>query len=105
MMAGRLRHRVDIESVTESQTASGQVTRSWSLFEPVWANIGRVSGNEYVQGETQIAEATHKIECRYLAGVTPKMRVNFNGRIFNILSVANVDERGIRLEMITKEAV
>ena len=36
---GRMNERIVIESVSESRSASGAVTESWSTFATVWATI------------------------------------------------------------------
>jgi SPP1 family predicted phage head-tail adaptor len=49
------------------------------------------------------SEISHKIRIRYLASVTPKLRIKFGTRYFDIVSVINPDERNEYLEMMCRE--
>ena len=40
---------------------------------------------------------------RFLAGITPAMRVACDGRVFDILHVANLEERGRETHLLVKE--
>ena len=42
---------------------------------------------------------------RYLSGIVPKMRVKVGSRIFDILSIINVDERNRELQLMCRESV
>lgn len=93
MRAGRLRHRVTIESRSSSLDAAGQQLRSWSTFGTVYAGIRPLSGREGVLAEAVQSAVTHEVTIRYLSGVNATMRVNFGGRYFAIHAVRNTDER------------
>jgi head-tail adaptor len=38
-------------------------------------------------------------------GINAKMRINFGARIFNIISILNVEERNEMLEILVEESV
>ena len=42
---------------------------------------------------------------RYLSGITTDMRVNFNGRIFEIEAALNINERNKELHLMCSEVV
>jgi len=44
-----------------------------------------------------------RVHIRYLPGITPKDRVNYQGRLFDILAVNNRDEANFEMELICKE--
>jgi SPP1 family predicted phage head-tail adaptor len=102
---GKLRHRITIEQVTETQDIDGSVIETWTTFATAQASIEPVSGREYFAAQSTQAEVTHRIRLRYLSGVTPKMRVNYNSRIFDILSVININERNRELQLMCRESV
>ena len=58
----------------------------WKDIATTWANINPISGKEYYSAETINSDLTHKIRLRYRKGITPDMRVLYNGRIFYIVS-------------------
>ncbi len=105
MNIGAMRHRVTIQQVSESRDAHGGVVESWSTFAVVWANIAPISGREYLAVKQTQAEVTHRIRMRYLYGITPKMRILYGDRIFDINSISNLQERGHEMEIMATEAV
>ena len=54
MRAGKLRTRVTIESVTETQDAMGHPVKSWSTFCTRWARVRRVPTSKRM--EVYVAE-------------------------------------------------
>lgn len=105
MKIGKLRHRVTIEQVTEAQDTDGSVIETWSAFAIGQASIEPISGREYFAAQSTQADVTHRVSLRYLPGITPKMRVTFGSRVFDILSVINVDERNRELQLMCRENV
>lgn len=107
MEAGKLRHRLRIEQDSgTTQDASGQTTSNWTEYQTVWAAIEPVSGLERWRAQQMQAETTHLIQIRYLDNVTTKMRGVFqNTRELEFLSVLNVGERNIELNIQAKERV
>ena len=103
MRAGRMRQRITIQQTTESRTSSGAVTDSWGTYATVWADVIPVSGKEKFAAQEHHSEVTHRFRIRYNSGVTTKMRISYDSRIFNIRSVINLDERNRTTEMIAVE--
>ena len=88
MLAQRLRHRVTIEKVTETRDADGGVVTAWAaLHSAVPAEIVPVSGREFVAAQAAQAGITARMTIRYMAGITPKMRVVHGADIYNIEAV------------------
>jgi SPP1 family predicted phage head-tail adaptor len=102
---GKLRHRIVIEQVAETQDPDGSVIETWSSFANAQASIEPISGREYFAAQTTQTDMTHRINLRYIAGVKPKMRVKFGSRIFDILSVINVGERNRELQLMCRESI
>lgn len=106
MKAGELRHRVRVEKATESRDSTyGNVTIAWTTFAVVWASVEPLTGKETLTNDQVGADITHRVRMRYLAGITPKMRIVFRERALNIVSIANLLERNIEMEIMCGEAV
>ena len=105
MRAGRLRHKVSIQSATEARDAHGGVTRSWSESASVWASIEPLSGRELSEARQIAAETTHRIRLRYLSSLAPDQRIVHDSRTFEIVSIANVEERNREMVVLAKERV
>jgi len=98
-----LRHHIVIETPTEASDSYGGFTTTWAEYTNAWVSMkpyknweNRVS----MQNETR---TLHKISMRYFAGITPKMRVKFGSRYFNIVSIINREEANITLDIIGEE--
>jgi SPP1 family predicted phage head-tail adaptor len=91
--AGRLNKRVEIQEAAETTDANGATSRTWSTWRRCWAAIETPSGRETLQSGSPTALLSHLVTIRYVAGVTPKMRIKYGPRIFGIGSVVNVNER------------
>ncbi|SCY25308.1 phage head closure protein [Alkaliphilus peptidifermentans] len=105
MKIGKLRHRITIQEYQATRDSFGAEVKEWVDIKTVWASIEPLSGREYFSAKQINAEVTTKIRTRYLKGIHPKMRVLFNDRIFEILSVINVEEKKRELELMCKEEV
>ncbi len=104
MQAGKLRHRVMIEVPVETQGPDGSVIRTWEPFATVWASIEPLAGKEYFAAEREQSDISHRIRMRFIGGITPRMRVSFESRIFEIESALNVSERNRELILMCRES-
>lgn len=89
-----LRHRVRIESPVRASDGVGGAILTWSLFREVWAAIWPRSADEGFAGNRIAGKASHDIWIRKLDGVKPEMRIVSDTRVFNILGVIDVEDRG-----------
>ena len=101
--AGEYRNYVTIQTVTTTQGSDGSSTESWATYISLWAKIKPLTGREYYSAQQTQAELTHNIFCRYTSGIVPNMRVLWGTRIFDIMEVVNVNERGEEIIMRCKE--
>jgi SPP1 family predicted phage head-tail adaptor len=92
-----------LQTPTETSDGLGGVSTAWGTFNTVYASIWPLKGAEYIAAMQTTSEISHKIRIRYLANVTPKLRIKFGTRYFDIQSVINPDERNIYLEMMCRE--
>jgi SPP1 family predicted phage head-tail adaptor len=86
MRSGSLRHRIVIERRGSGQTASGQQVHTWTTFWPCAAEVTPIAGREFFAAKQINSEITHSIRIRYKSGIDARMRVNFKGRIFELMS-------------------
>ena len=106
--SSRLRHRLTLQQESLTPDGAGGYARSWSDVADVWAEIIPLAGNAAYGRETTVAgqlqsEISHRVLLRYRAGVTAGMRLLFDSRMFNIVSVANRDEQSEVLELLVLE--
>lgn len=102
--SGRLQHRVRVERLTLADDGGGGSTETWSLIARPWAYIKPLSGTEALHGMQLRDKITHKIYMRY-RDLTPRDRLIHRGRMFNIRSVIDLEERKMWLEISAEEGV
>jgi len=105
MNIGKLRHRISLQSITETQNSYGELvqTKSTKPYATVWASVEPLSGREYMDAKQINAELSHKVIIRHNSSVTPEDVVLFGSREFKIDSVINYEERGIYQVLMCKE--
>lgn len=104
-LASRLCKRVVLQQPVETADGAGGKTISWQDFATVWAEILPRSGREEIFADQLRNRTSHKITIRYMAGLSEKMRVNYNNRLFNITALVNVGERNETIEIFADEGV
>jgi SPP1 family predicted phage head-tail adaptor len=103
---GKRRHRITIQRLVEgspAQDAGGTPDEAWATFSTDWARIRPLEGRELERAQAVHAEVTGRIEIRYRAGVTARMRALFGSRPLEILAVINVEERNRDMHLLYKE--
>jgi len=105
MEAGKLRHRVTIQSKTVVQDAYGEETITWGTFATVWANVEPLRGREFLEGRQVMAEVSTRITMRYYAGVKPEMRAVYGSITYDILAVIHVESREREMQLMCQEIV
>lgn len=65
--------------------------------------VAPMSGREYAESQKLRTETTYKISTRFFRGITAEMRILYNGKEFEIVSVLDLDERHEELQIIAIE--
>lgn len=108
MRSARLRSLVTIQTPTQTTDAYGAPTETWATYATRWAEVEPLSGREYFAAQQVASEVSHKIKLRHdsLTGsITPKMRISWDSRVFDINSVINAGERDREVELMCVERI
>jgi head-tail adaptor len=106
-----LRQRVTFQQRTLAQDTGGALAPAWSDVATVYAEVRSPAGIERFVQETEqrVATATHQIRFRTGAAgaaILPSMRVMWRGgRVLEIMSILDPDNRGIQTVAICVEIV
>ena len=107
--AGRMRHRIRFERFDGTRDAYGdpltEEGENWTPVVTLWGSVDPVSGREFYAAEQSQSEVTHKIRCRYYPGLQTEMRIVCAGRIFQVISIIDWEERHESLLIMAKELV
>ena len=105
MRAGRLRHRLVLQSKSEARDAYGATIITWSTEDTVWGAIEPLSGNEYFAQDQIQSEAKVRIVIRYHATISTEWRVSHNGLYYDIQDVLNHDTRNRQITLMALQGV
>ena len=90
---GKLRERVTIQAATETRNAMGETTQAWSTFVERWASVQCISAREFLLSGQQNTEISHRVRLRYVEGLTSTMRILWRGRVLEIASAIEHNNR------------
>ena len=100
--AGKLRERVTVQIASGTTNSLGETVLSWAATSAVWASVEGVSAREALAAGQQEVTVTHKVQLRYLPGLTQNMRFAWRNRTLEIVSLLEHDNRR-RHEAICQE--
>ena len=103
MRAGLLRHRITIQSVAEAQNSLGEAIETWSTFATVAASVDPISSRDRIAASQLEEPISYRARMRYLAGVTGKMRVVFDGVTYNIVGAPMKNAKRTEIELLLEE--
>lgn len=105
---GEYRHRITVQNPGGMvPDGDGGFTEGWSAATPpeIDASIQRASTRdlERVTAGSVLSTATHLIRCRFHPQLTTNSRLLFRGRVFEVQSAQDIDERQIAMVLICAE--
>ena len=100
---GRLRHRMQIQTYSETQDYQSGTIKTWTSIATVFAEI--IPSHGYATFNAAQVEnlVTHKIIIRYQPYITSENWLLMNSRRFRIRSIKNLLERNRFLELYCEE--
>jgi len=97
----KLRHRVTFQKPGGAvKNAMGEDVPVYADFATVWAAVEPLTGREYAEAQKIRADTTYRVTTRYIAGITPEMRIVHRDKTLNIASVLNIGERNVELQIM-----
>lgn len=93
LRAGELDRPITIEHKGVARNSLGEQIESWGPWAKCFAKFEPQSGGESIEASQRTAAQMAKFTIRYRAGVTPEMRIQHDGRPWDILDVASPDRR------------
>lgn len=105
MRIGKLRHRLDLQSVAVTLNSFGESVYTYESYDTVWGALSPLSGLELEAGRQIHAEVQHKAVIRYNADVKPTDRIATKGRSLEVVAVLNDDERDVMQTLLLTEVV
>jgi SPP1 family predicted phage head-tail adaptor len=100
MRAGQLRHRITIEAPTGAQNEYGEPVEGWTPHATVWASREDLGGREYFAAQQTQTTVSTRFRIRFLAGISPAMRILSDGIPYDIEAVQDPDGMGRELVLL-----
>jgi len=100
--AGKLRHRVTLQSKGTTRDTYGGETITWVDLATVWADCSPLSGREYLAARVEVAETIIKIRIRWRADVSTTTRAVWDGRTYDIEAALDTGGRHEELVLMCK---
>lgn len=104
--AGEFKHKIQIVSGAYVKDAAGFKTWQQNKVElEPYAKIKTTKGFTLIVNNSDFEKALTNFTIRYpqAAAITRDMRINYRGKIYEILYLNNVDEANVILEIQAKE--
>jgi|TARA_B100001063_G_scaffold78244_2_gene72702 SPP1 family predicted phage head-tail adaptor len=102
-MIGQMRNKVVLQSMSPSTDSGGGQSVSWGTATTVWAKVENLSGTENSFGDQIEDRSNYRFTIRYYSSLTPKYRISYNSKTFNIQHIASLMEGKERYQVIQAE--
>ena len=88
---GRFSKKVTFLKYTTTKDAIGQDKQSLVPFKTVYGDLYQVRANEIYDAKRIEEKNVYKLYVSWFSGLTSDMRVQYNGRNYDITSVVDID--------------
>jgi SPP1 family predicted phage head-tail adaptor len=92
MIIGKLRHRLTLQSPTETRGATGEVLVAYSTDSTVWGSLRPLTGREVSASNQTVEEINYRAEIRYHSTIKSEWRVVNDSNTYEVVTVLNYDE-------------
>lgn len=90
---GNLDRRIAIQNYTVTKDGYGADIKTYAALITCWAKVRVDSGAEGIQAEQEIQTRTVTFTVRYYSAITEDSRIVYDGKNYDIISLAEVGRR------------
>lgn len=102
--AGRFKHRIQIVLVVKGKDKDGFPVDTEQLVLEPWAEIKTTKGFTLIKDQTDFEKAFVNFTIRYpQTEITRDMIIKYNGKVYEIQYINNVNYDNVELELQAKE--
>jgi len=94
-LATELRHRVTVKTCGRTADGEGGFTRAYSTAGTYWASISPIRATQVWEYRSINVEATHLVSLRGAATIGETDQIVYGTRVFEVLTVENIQERDV----------
>lgn len=105
MNIGDMRKRITILQITPVIGENGFASEQSSELTTVWAFVSNLYGKEYFTAKAVQAEKIVKFTIRYRPNINRAMKIQFDGKTFDITDIDDIKYRKKYLEIKAVEVI
>ena len=105
MRAGRLRHRLKLQSRTETRDAYGGVVTTWTTEKIISGALEPLTGQEFFNAQQTQSEVAVRVVIRYDSAIQDTWRIKNDSKIYSIVSIINEMERDRMMTIMCRQGV
>jgi SPP1 family predicted phage head-tail adaptor len=83
--------------------ADGNPQPAWALASTAWCSLEGLTDRELTAMGRTAGQATYAAKTWYTTSISKKSRLKWNSRTFSVVSVLNVREANVELELLLEE--
>ena len=102
MRAGTLDSRIALYRVVSTPTGTGGMAETEVLVTECWAAFRAPRGQEVIEAGQIVGQVDGIFKIRWLSGVTPGMRIRFDGQVWDMFHPAPIGGRNAFLELYAR---
>lgn len=110
--AGKYKHKIQIVEITQGKDADGFPIEQETVISSPYASVKTTKGFTLIANASDFEKAYTNFTIRYSSTVVSRyiannrdLRIKFNGKIYTIEYLNNIDEANVELEMQAKVVV
>ena len=103
MRIGDLRHRITLQSATQTSDGMGGFNIVWKNEMTVWGSMWPTSASEIVAANSISMIVSHRIRIRYRL-IESSWRIKHGDKYYAIVSIINPNMANRQLDLMVKEA-
>ena len=105
MKAGNMNRQIGIQKKTVTYNSYNEPIEAWTTVRGVWAEVISTGGGEFYAAQKVNAQTSVIFKIRYATDITVKNRILYNSRLWEILSINDVNGGRTELQISCKEVV
>lgn len=90
---GQLKTRLVVQQPVETPDGQGGVTRTWTTFATVWAQLTPLAARREMQADADGATQAYRIVLRSNLSLTLQHRFSDGARVYRIVAIRDRDDR------------
>lgn len=103
MRIGEFKHRINIVKPVIEINENGFEVETYETYKTLWAKVTNLYGKEYFEAAAIQKEKTVKFIFRAVKGLDETMKIDFSGKLYDIIFIDNIKYENKYMEIKAME--